>query len=264
MSFSARHLAFFTFIWASSSQLQVLPAQEPAPAPVFTAPSAQAAFAQGNEAYANSDFSAAESFYKLCINDFAQHSAPLHYNLANTLRQQNRLGEAVLHYRRALFLDPNMAEATLGLRHTLNQLEIPIAEPGFLQTLAQSLSPNLWTMAATFSFWSMITWFTFLLFFRRSPLLIRLAALISLPILPVSALALYAHNEQSTVGIVLHADAPLHVAPSATSKVSAYLPEATEVRLTQQHDGFRYVEAANEKRGWMPASSVQTIHIPQP
>lgn len=71
-------------------------------------------FANGNAAYARGD-------YKIAIDNYEQilkkelESAELHYNLGNAYFKSKSLGKAILHYEKALILDPQDEDIRFNL-----------------------------------------------------------------------------------------------------------------------------------------------------
>ncbi|MEL7530735.1 MAG: tetratricopeptide repeat protein, partial [Bacteroidota bacterium] len=66
-------------------------------------------FAAANAAYLNDRYDQAAERYQALIQE-GYSSASLHYNLANAQYKLKRIGSAVLHYEKALRLDPSNIE----------------------------------------------------------------------------------------------------------------------------------------------------------
>ncbi len=76
-----------------------------------------------------------------------QRCAPAHFNLANVLRSQGRLGEAVAHYRAAKFCDPQLACASEELMHSLLEVcdwDAAQVEADELRALVKQQPPSDW------------------------------------------------------------------------------------------------------------------------
>jgi tetratricopeptide (TPR) repeat protein len=74
-----------------------------------------ATFRRGNEAYLHGDYKAATDAYEQVLNAGVVHQ-DLEYNLANAYFRLDRVGPAILHYERALQLDPSQEDAEFNLR----------------------------------------------------------------------------------------------------------------------------------------------------
>lgn len=76
---------------------------------------------EANEAYTRSEYSYAIELYEQVLEQGLEASE-LHYNLGNAYFKNNRLGPAVLHYERALKLDPTNENILHNLQLTRNRL----------------------------------------------------------------------------------------------------------------------------------------------
>ena len=84
-------------------------------------------FALGNEAYAEGKYDEALSYYKGVLEQEG-YSASLLYNMANAYYQKKAVGRAILHYERALYLDPGNADIQANLNLARKDFGL-IAEP---------------------------------------------------------------------------------------------------------------------------------------
>jgi len=71
------------------------------------------AYNQGNSLYAQKDYAGAALAYQQALE--AGESAPVHYNLGNALFKAGKIGQAILHYRRARYLAPRDADISTNL-----------------------------------------------------------------------------------------------------------------------------------------------------
>ena len=71
-------------------------------------------FALGNQAYAGGKYDEALSCYKRVIEQEG-YSASLLFNMANAYYKKKDVGQAILHYERALYLDPGNADIRANL-----------------------------------------------------------------------------------------------------------------------------------------------------
>ena len=101
---------------------------------LHAAPTGKASLADlGVQAYADGRFADAAAAWRQAWDDGAQN-ASLACNLGNAAFRQRRLGEAVLWYRRALWLDPGHADARHNLEFARQFLadRVPPPPPSFL------------------------------------------------------------------------------------------------------------------------------------
>ena len=72
-----------------------------------------AAYNQGNQLYARKDYAAAALAYREALK--AGPNPAVHFNLGNALFKSGRIGQAIVHYRRARYLDPRDADIAANL-----------------------------------------------------------------------------------------------------------------------------------------------------
>lgn len=92
------------------------------------AASPEETFDQGNEAYSRGDFNAAAEAYRTVVQ-YGIVDARVEYNLGNAAYRLGRMGEAILHYRRAQRLAPSDADVAanleLALSRSIDRAEAP-------------------------------------------------------------------------------------------------------------------------------------------
>src|SRR5262245_59590007 len=71
------------------------------------------AYNQGNKLYAQKDYAGAALAYEDALK--AGPSAAVHFNLGNALFKSGKIGQAIVHYRRARYLDPRDADVSANL-----------------------------------------------------------------------------------------------------------------------------------------------------
>jgi len=114
-------------------------------------------FVKANEYSASKDYQQAVNTYQQLLKTGVQ-SAEVEYNLGNAFLQLNKVAEAILHYERALVLEPNDNDILKNLRLAQERVETDIIpNPSFFLSSAW----NSLQMSAGSNLWS----FLFLLFF---------------------------------------------------------------------------------------------------
>lgn len=194
-------------------------------------------------------------------------SADLYANLGNAALQAERLGPAILAYRRALELDPNHARASQNLRHARTLLPAWVPRPGpegalesffFWRNL---LSPAEQAGIAALAFLlgalllaAAIRW--------RSPLARTLAVL---PLLAWLGLLISAAIETRGGGkdaAVIVADetvgrgADSH---NARARFAEPLPGGTEVRVRETREHWVHIVLADGRDAWVARAAVATL-----
>ncbi len=198
--------------------------------------------------------------------DSGIRNADLYVNLGNAALGGERLGQAILAYRRALLLDSNHQRALQNLAHARTLLPdwVPKAEPVGLfgtffawnnwlsQSQRQLLAAGVFLLAAILIACS-IRW-------RQSAL--RALAVI-LAIVWILLMILPSDTSGDAAVVIL----PEVVARSADStgappRLPQPLPGGTELEVLETRDDWIRVRLFDGRDPWLPASAVQYVSLP--
>ncbi len=228
--------AFFIFLLACIA----------APFASATMPDEQ--FAEANAQYEAGEYEqAAESYLKLLP---AHQSANLHYNLGNAYYQLGDYGPAILHYEKALALDPRNPDVRANLELTQEAAELTPPAPSWAMIVADRASANVWAWLAAISFWLTLALLFLAPMYRwKGPLRGGLTTL-AIAVLITSAIALYGWHVQSGFGVVLTDEAKLSVAPTETSPSAGSVKAGQLAYIRKQH-GEYYLVTLGDKVGWL-------------
>jgi tetratricopeptide (TPR) repeat protein len=194
-------------------------------------------------------------------------NADLYTNQGNAALQAERLGSAVLAYRRALRLDPDQPRALQNLQHVRSLLPEWVPKPedqGLLDTFFswhRTLSSEVRSNGAALAFAVAALLVAAGIRFGQStlrnaallPALVWVALLASVLLDPVSE----AREEAVLIAdgsIARAADSPL--APSAFPEP---LPAGVEVRILETRSPWLRVRLANGRDAWLAESSVARV-----
>jgi tetratricopeptide (TPR) repeat protein len=108
-------------------------------------------FYDGVRAEAAGDLDAAITSYEKAVA--ISHSANLHGNLANLHYKMGASGKAILHYRKALLLDPGNPELNSNLAFTRKSSGLSSATPSADDFYFAPESISIWIWATTIAFW---------------------------------------------------------------------------------------------------------------
>jgi len=198
-------------------------------------------------------------------------SAALWTNLGNAALQAERLGPAILAYRRALNIEPDYARAKQNLTYARERIPDWVPTPrrsGLLDTFFswhQTLSRSTRATLAALSFAGICVLLSGGLIFRiivlRYPAallaIIWLALLGSLLIDPVRQ----AHRE----AVVVVPEAPARAADSSNAplRFGQPLPAGSELRILEDRGGWLHIELHNGRDAWLTSSQVERIAAPE-
>jgi len=195
------------------------------------------------------------------------HSADLYTNLGNAALQAERLGPAILAYRRALALDPDQARASQNLHHARSLLPawVPRPEPeGTLESFffwRHLLSRDEQTAIAAYAF--LVAALLLALSIRwRSPLARNLAIMPLLAWLGLLVSIAMAARTGETAQAVLVADETIARAADSSNapvRFAEPLPGGTEVSICELREHWAQIVLANGRDAWVARGTVEQI-----
>ncbi len=223
-----------------------------------------------DEAYQQNQFEEAIRQYEELLATEGE-SADVYYNLGNSYYKSQHIAKAVLNYERALLLRPGDADIRFNLEmaksKSVDQI-VPTTEV-FIVTwyhaLVNSLGERSWSRLAIGSFWLLLAGLAVYLFSRRIvwKKVGFLGAVLMLVVCGCSNL--FAHAQKSEQE---RREGAIVMAPSVTVKST---PNESGTDLFVLHEGtkvfvednsmkeWKEVRLADGKKGWLPASAIETI-----
>lgn len=219
-------------------------------------------------AYQQANYEAAIALYEEVLAS-GQHSADLYYNLGNAYFKAGLKGKAVLHYERALLLDPGSTEARDNL--TFVQAQIPPIEqvpPFFLKAwkeAVQALLPaRIWVVAGLVLLWmgaaGVILWLLGQSRERKKQGFSLALAGFLLCIAPLwLAFSRKQAETNSPFAIVLTDGGKLHAAPGEESEERLILAEGWKVECVEKLNDWYKIKLANGEMGWTKAGIVEKL-----
>ena len=96
------------------------------------------------------------------------HSTNLHGNLANLYFKKEQFGHAILHFRKALLLQPKNSELSANLEFAYEMAKIPRSSNNFVNTYLSPDFMSFWIIISTVIFWGGLLFFLYFLFFKTN------------------------------------------------------------------------------------------------
>lgn len=215
-------------------------------------------FQRGNLAYAEGNYEEAISAYESALD--RAHSAALHNNLGNAYAQLGRAGPAVLHYERALAMEPGKAEAVFGLQRMRDRAGLTEPERSLLWGLAQHFHVDTWAWFSAFVFWlgGALIALPYLVpnLGKSLPFTVAVICLLAFS---TGVLGLLGYHGRGHEGVILTAEATLRVAPASQSPAAGEVREGLTAQYVDQRNGFYLVRLPDGQSGWLKASEYQPI-----
>jgi len=117
-------------------------------------------------AEASGDFDSAIKFYRDATK--FGHSANLHGNLANLYFENGEYGKSILHFNRAIILNPSDSTLLANLNFAMESKNIPKTEKQFVKNYLSSELLSLWIIVSLSIFWSGLLLLIYLVNFRTN------------------------------------------------------------------------------------------------
>lgn len=222
-----------------------------------------------DEALALSRLDAAIAGYTRLVEGMGVESPEVHYNLANALMLKDRLGPAILHYRRAARLspgDPNV-RANLEYARTLVETRVERSDSSRLLRVVGSWNDGL-PIAARLGVLAGLSGVGWLLlsgrvlgFLRRPWAMHAGLALLGIAVVPGASLTATALLADESAGVVIAREAIGRKGPdlSYAESFTAPLSEGVEVSIDEERAGWVYVRLGDGRTTWLPDSTVEAI-----
>jgi tetratricopeptide (TPR) repeat protein len=221
-----------------------------------------AAYNQGNQLYARKDYEAAVHAYRQALQ--AGPSVAAHFNLGNALFKSGRIGQAILHYRRARYLDPRDPDiaANLEFARAYRVDKTTTAEGPLARVLDQALrrlSRREATILCAVLF-VLTGAFVSAWIVRRWAALLAAASLCAAATLyAFVAERVWAAEVSGNPAVVVVPEVHALSGPSEEFKEILLLHDGTEVRIRETRGDYLLVQVPGGG-GWVPRSAVERVY----
>lgn len=222
------------------------------------------AFEEANQLYESGDYARAHGVYQKIVK--SGHLSPkLCFNLANCEFRLGRFGYACLWYRRAITLEPGMAEAKTNLRLLERKVRFLEFDYSGIAQFVGWLRGSQWTAI----FWGGI-WLFLLggaIFYVVRPPQPWAGILVALTVCGplVAGFGGFASwnykNERdiATLGVVVDLDVVAVNGAFPGAKPVIELPPGSEVRIVETRGDWRFVYIPGEIAGWVERQTVEPL-----
>ena len=227
---------------------------------------AQAAFFQGNQAYASGHYDDAIAAYERARAG-GQESGALAFNLGNAYLKRGDIGRAIASYERAARLLPRDPDVAANLAFARERANIAVPAPSFWQRLAAPLAFRASGAELRFAF--AVLWWLFwamlvarLLRPRWAATLSRVGAATALlaAVVGVSLAVRVLFVEAPGAAVVIASgDTAVRFEPSSSGTEHFTVPPGSDVTVLEEREGWRLVSREDGRRGWIPADAVEVV-----
>lgn len=224
---------------------------------------------QANQYYAENHFEEAAKLYR-SILDAGYFSANLHYNLGNSYYKMDSIPKAILHFEKALRLNPGMEDAEHNLEmanlKTIDKIE-PI--PDFFlskwwKSVLNIFHPDTWAKWAVASMF--LALFAMIAFLYAKVQIIRKVGFYIASIAFIFSLICwflgsekYSYLQSSTEAIVMTPTINVFSSPTEGSTKLFVLHKGTKVDLEDHNNKWVKIRIPNGNEGWIKKREVAEI-----
>jgi len=190
----------------------------------------------------------------------ATPSAGTLHNLGNAQWQCGRVGEAILAWERARWLEPYDANPRTNLRYARKVAQLDAPELAWYEICSTWLPVDAWAWLAAGSFWLAI--FMLLLpgifRWRKADWHQGLAA-IGFAVFLLTLPALMGVHTRSQMGVIVTSQIPLRLTPTREAQTLTKLAAGEVTRLERVRGSYAYVRTGNDAAGWVERSQFGLI-----
>jgi len=216
-------------------------------------------FARAAESYDAGDLDAALQDYRALLQ--AKEVSPqLYYNMGNTYFRMNRLGEAILYYRKAQYLVPRDPDLSANIALAVRESGALLPDLPPLLRLFTSFSANGWLLLMLSLYWICAAMLAAAIMLRRQRgLLLKMFGLLILPLLLAFAgVAAWNIMLARDEAVVVGEECQALFAPIEDSTAHFTLPVGSIVSVKSRSDGWRQIEV-DDMSGWIPEDACRLV-----
>lgn len=229
----------------------------------------RALFESANDLYEKAEYKEAKKVYLQLLEE-GYVSDDLHYNLANTFFKTNQIANAILHYEKAVKINPANEDAAYNLelanQKTIDKVEaIPdLFIYRWWRSIYNLLSVDNWAKLTVFLFF--IALLAFALFLMSKSIFLKKLGFYTVVVALLLAcgswfLAAHQYNSLSAEksAIIMSSTVNIVSAPSEGSSQLFVLHEGTKVRIKDRTEGWLEIALPNGNEGWIKSDQLEII-----
>lgn len=223
----------------------------------LSAQTASEFFELGKKAYEVQNFQKAKEDFESAAR--LGYGAVAYHNAANANVKLGHLGEAMLDYERARYLNPRMPETLANIESLKRTLGIASAKKNYYDILFGELSNSEWVALACASFW--IALFTFVLpvLFKRKKSSYKFLGIFSSAIFILSIIGVIYWSEHRNTAISISSDALLKLSPAENAPNIAPLSEGKSAIIRKEKNGYMMLQTPDGKWGWAKPELIKKV-----
>jgi len=222
-------------------------------------------FTEANQLYQQNEFAQATEMYEALVAQ-GYTNAALHYNLGNAFYRQNDIGKSILHYEKALKIDPTHADATHNLAlankriiDKFNAVPTPPLQQIFMDA-SNWLSTDVWAIVGVVLAVLAAVCFGLFLFVWRSAFFSTGTVVFVILSFLFQAVAFGKNQLNSRVSAILTVqNAYVKSAPADSAQDLYIIHEGTKLVIQETFSGWVKVALPDGRLGWIVEDSLEEI-----
>jgi len=222
---------------------------------------AVAQFSAAKKAFNAKQYDRAISLYK-SIEKQGFVLPEVEYNLANAYFKKGELADAVLHYRRAWYVEPRDSDIQANLTFTLNAAGAASPKKSWADQLLLLLSKAEWETVALGAYIGIFVFLLLAQLIRPARSILRKMALLPLAIVLLASGGWFCWNQykKKPEAVVVTTDATTRYSPVEKSTPHFNIPFAAIVRVQNYSEAKDWAQVKyNNEMGWIKTKYIKTI-----
>jgi tetratricopeptide (TPR) repeat protein len=208
-----------------------------------------ALFRAGVTAYQTADYRQAAEAFRQSVS--LQPASGALQDLGNAEWQQHRVGQALLAWEQALWLDPLNESARQNLRFARKTAQLEAPELAWYEVISTWLPVSWWAWIAGGSLWLAVGMVLLPgILRRRKATWHQAVAAVTLMIFLLSIPALFGVQRRARIGFVLEKDTPLRLTPTAEAQVITRLAPGDPARAERARGRYLLIRTSRSV-GWI-------------
>lgn len=217
-------------------------------------------------AYSESNYAKAIELFDRLLEE-GHSSAALFYNLGNSYFKEGNLGQAILHYEKALIINPEDEELIHNLeianKSRIDKFEV-LPEPLFrsaYKSFVSLLSSNLWAIISLVLL-LLLSLFSYLFFIRKSSKKIVNVMILTFCLALFSILLSFqarGYEKLNKYAIITSESSYAKSGPGIKAEDTFILHEGSKVLIIEEYQNWAKVKLIDGKIGWLNSQTLETI-----
>lgn len=226
-------------------------------------------FEMANKHYQEDQFEEAIQLYKELLDE-QYISSDLHYNLGNAYFRTNRLAKAILHYEKALKIEPANEDAAHNLEfansRTIDKIETPpkLFIYRWWESIIHSFSSSSWANFVILFLFIGIAGLSIFFYFsdswiKKLSFYSGVTAIILSLICWLIAEGQHNSHEKKEYAIIQEPTVDISSSPSEGSSRLFVLHEGSKVKIEDESGEWLEIKLPNGNSGWIKAAELEII-----